>query len=177
MASIYEQAGTGFERRLLEVHGVSAATEVGVAELPLGLRIVGYRQDGHRGHLLLAGAELHVRVNGAPIVGGIRVLHDKDELAIGLTRMYFSAESTPIVTTYRHDGSPRRPRCPVCRAAIEDGESIVRCPGCDRIYHQITASGAGPAKPCWTYTPACRFCSHTTSLSGEPSWRPEEVDL
>ena len=89
---------------------------------------------------LIAGGEVSIYVNGSAVIGGIHVLRHKDELVVDGARAYFSAESTPVVEVYQHDGSRRRPRCPICRGEIQDGQSIVRCPGCSRISHQIAAT-------------------------------------
>lgn len=120
---------------------------------------------------------IRARVNGSLVVGGFRVLQHKDEVRIGSTQLFYSAESVPVLEVYQHEGSTRRPRCPVCRAEIHDGQTFVRCPCCSRLHHQIDATDDSPGMPCWTYSPACRFCEHPTSMSGEPTWRPDEEDF
>ncbi len=135
--------------------------------------VVPFDDGGKPGHVLVAKPRGLVRVNGMPVIGGLRALGHKDELIVGSRRMFFSSESVPVVEVYEHDRQGRRPRCPVCRAAVEDGQTVVRCPGCSRVYHQIAAADDTPEKPCWTYSPSCRFCDHPTTLSGEPTWRPE----
>jgi hypothetical protein len=140
-------------------------------------QLVPYRQGTRVRHALMAAALAAIRVNGSPVIGGLRVLNDQDEIRIGSQRMFFSAESTPVVEIYQQQTSGRRPRCPVCRAEIQDGQSVVRCPGCSRFHHQIDATDAAAAKPCWTYAPTCRFCEHPTSMSGEPTWRPDPDQL
>jgi hypothetical protein len=139
-------------------------------------RVLAFRDGNRPCHVLLTGADLSVLVNGTRVVGGIRVLQHKDELLVDSERMFFSAESAPIVEVYMHDNSRRRPRCPTCRAEVLDGQPIVRCPGCSRIYHQIDGIDDLPAKPCWTYSPKCRFCQHPSSMSGAPTWQPDEQD-
>jgi hypothetical protein len=177
MATIWKETPDGFAPAPLQFTGGSAA--LGISEdsecQPDTLRVVPFR-DGNKSSLaLLVGQQVAVRVNGWPVIGGIRVLDHKDEITIGAQRMYFSAESQPVVATYRNDGSRRRPRCPICRAEVQDDQQIVCCPGCSRIYHQTTATADVQAKPCWTYAAECRFCGHPTSMSGEPTWRPDEV--
>jgi len=178
MATIWKETQHGFEARPLPAG--AGGTEIGLrvlfADALPDLRVMPFRDRNRQGHALVAGENVVVRVNGAAMVSGLRVLDHKDEIAIGRQRVYFSAESAPIVETYQHDGSRRRPRCPICRAELQDGHSIVRCPGCSRIYHQIAAAGEAPEKPCWTYSPECRFCGHPTSLSGEPTWRPDDEE-
>src|SRR5689334_4454377 len=134
------------------LHGVAAETLkiiCGSAVLDLNersehdrcqLRIVPFHDGNKPKHVLLVHHNIEVRVNGWPIIGGIQVLDHKDEIAIGRRRMFFSGESQPLLELYQHDSSNRRPRCPICRAEVEDEQQIVCCPGCSRIYHQITAT-------------------------------------
>jgi hypothetical protein len=178
MATLWQATDLGFQARPLQAAANTSDSGPQVLAddgLP-GVRIVPFRDGNRPGHVLMARGDASVRVNGADVVGGLRVLEHKDELIVGGRRLYFSAESQPVVEVYQHDGSRRRPRCPICRAEIQDGQTIVRCPGCSRIYHQIEAAGDAPAKPCWTYAPTCRFCGHPTSMSGEPTWRPDDDD-
>lgn len=137
-------------------------------------RVVPFRDGAQAGYVLIVGARVEMRVNGAIVVGGIRVLQHKDELSFGSRRLFFSTEAVPVIEAYRHDDARRRPRCPVCRAEIADGQSVVRCPRCARIYHQMSVMDEAAAKPCWTYCPECRFCNHPTSLSGQAAWRPDQ---
>jgi hypothetical protein len=129
-----------------------------------------------RAAVLLVRPGAAVRVNGQPVLGGLRLLAHRDEILIGRLRCFYSAESTPLPAPYRHEGGGRRPLCPVCRGPVQDGERAVRCPGCGRWHHQLDAARDGRAKPCYTYAPACRFCAHPTDLSGGPVWRPEQED-
>jgi hypothetical protein len=175
MAMIWRESNDGYVGEPLRMDGDAGVAIVAarVGGTSRGFRIAQFRDGTTTRHALVAGSDVPIRVNGQAIAGGFRVMHHKDELVMGAERMFFSAESTPVVEAYRHDESRRRPRCAVCRAEVLDGQSVVRCPGCSRVYHQIAASDDAPEKPCWTYAPKCRFCEHPTSLSGEPSWRPE----
>jgi len=178
MATLWMKTDAGYVASPLPIGpGDAAEADAGDAG-PNGLcsefRIVAFRDGTRPRHAMIAATGIPVRVNGAFIVGGLRVLRHQDELIVGSQQIFFSAESAPLVEVYRHDDSQRQPRCPICRAEIRDGHSIVRCPGCSRRYHQIDATDDAPAKPCWTYSPVCRFCEHPTSMSGEPTWRPDE---
>ena len=144
------------------------------------VRIFPLRDANRPSHVLVAAHPQGVLVNGVRIVGGLKTLKHRDEICFGGQRLFYSSETTPVVEVYSHEGTGRRPRCPICRAEILDGESIVRCPGCTRVYHQCVANDENATdeageKPCWTYSPNCRFCEHPTSLSGEPTWRPEQL--
>jgi hypothetical protein len=138
----------------------------GIAFYPLS-------QGAERGALLLVRSGVWVRVNGQPVLGGMRVLDHKDEILAGSTRFYLSLETTPTVVLYQVPPGGRAPTCPICRGPIREGTPAVQCPGCGRWFHQVDAAEDRPAKPCWTYAPTCRFCAHPTSFAAEAAWRPE----
>lgn len=124
--------------------------------------------------LLVRGAN-RVHVNGDPVVGGARVLDDRDEILVDGRRFAFSGESPPeIVPFVPPEGTKRKTKCGVCRTAFEPDEPVVHCPRCDRAYHQATEEHEG--KKCWTYRDTCAFCGHPTAMNGEAAWRPEEDD-
>jgi hypothetical protein len=129
-----------------------------------------------RNVLLMTRPGVWVRINGEPVLGGLRVLEHKDELLIAGQRLYYSAETTPTITTYQVPEGGRPATCPICRGPIRTGQHTVRCPGCGRWFHQLEANGEQPAKPCWTYAPTCRFCSHPTAFEAEAAWRPEKEE-
>ena len=169
MATLWKNTEAGYE-----------ATQVGgedvYSELPAAGRITEYCGGNRPEHVFMSDVAVNARVNGAAVIGGFRVLQHKDEIVIDGQQMFYSAESKPEVEIYQHEGTLRRPRCPICRAKFEDGESVVRCPGCARMYHLSEATKKTAEKPCWTFSPTCRFCEHPTSMSGEPSWRPDEEE-
>jgi hypothetical protein len=106
------------------------------------------------------------------VLGGLRVLEHKDEILVGSARLFFSAESAPVVVAFHLEAGAKAPTCPVCRGPLKDGDQAVRCPGCSRWYHQLDAVEGRPAKHCWTYAETC-LCQHPRTLSGELLWRPE----
>lgn len=126
-----------------------------------------------RGAALLVQPGLWIRVNGEPVLGGLRVLEHKDEILLQGKRFYFSSESAPVRVAYRVSEGGRPPTCPICRGPIKDEMQAVCCPGCGRWFHQLDATPDRPAKPCWTYALTCRFCSHPTAFSAEAVWRPD----
>ena len=143
------------------------------SELPLSARLVDFRHEGTRGTALLVPEGRAARVNGTEVVDGLRVLDHKDEITLDMQRFYFSAESAPEVILYRGEQRKRPPRCGVCRGPIQEGEQVVRCPGCERLFHQIEASDGQTGKTCWTYAEHCKFCGHPTSLCGQGAWHPD----
>ena len=141
-----------------------------------GLRFLRFGAANERGVALLLPPGVAARVNGRPVLGGLRVLEHKDEVTFGRSRLFYSAESTPLVVVFRREDGSRSPTCPLCRGPVRDGDQAVQCPGCGRWFHQADATEDRPAKPCWTYAPTCRFCNHPTALGGEAGWRPEREE-
>ena len=127
-----------------------------------------------QGAVLLARDGAWVRVNGEPVLGGMRLLEHKDEVLVEDMRLVFSQESAPVVVSFAATGL-RTPTCPICRGPIREGMQAVQCPGCGRWFHQLGGEGQ-PAKPCWTYATTCRFCGHPTSFASEAAWRPDREE-
>jgi hypothetical protein len=136
------------------------------------LSVVRFGSGSESGVALIVRDGVSARVNGRPVPGGLRVLEHRDELLLGQERLFYSAESTPLVVAFHNAAGNRAPTCPLCRGPIRDGQQAVQCPGCARWFHQIAATSDAPGKPCWTYAETCRFCNHPTALSGEPAWHP-----
>jgi hypothetical protein len=141
-----------------------------------GIALFGLAQGAERGALLMASPGIWVRVNGLPLLGGLRVLDHKDEVLLGNGRLYFSLETTPLIASYRIPEGSRAAICPICRGPIKDGAAAVQCPGCARWFHQAEAADDKPAKPCWTYAPTCRFCNHPTAFDAQAAWRPDQEE-
>jgi hypothetical protein len=142
----------------------------------LGLDGVGVLGLSGGGAALFAQPGVWVRVNGEPVLGGMRLLEHKDEVLVWGVRLCFSRETAPIVVRYRPAEGQRLPVCPICRGPVRADMQAVQCPGCARWFHQLDAEGERHAKPCWTYAPTCRFCNHPTSFAAEDAWRPDRED-
>jgi hypothetical protein len=144
----------------------------------LGLDGIAFLEWGKGGGaaVLMVRPPVWVRVNGRPILGGLRVLGHWDEILVNHRRLYFSRETTPTVVSFALAAGERPPTCPICRGPIRAGSQSVQCPGCSRWFHQAEPLEGSPAKPCWTYAPTCRFCSHPTAFTAEAAWRPERGD-
>ena len=111
-----------------------------------------------------AGSALGVAVNGLPLQAGIRVLADRDEIRVlGLGRVFFSTEQLACVAPFPGTDTPTF--CPRCKQAVTAGSPAVRCPTCERWYHQ------SEEYPCWTYTDQC-LCGHPTALDAGFQWTP-----
>jgi hypothetical protein len=107
-----------------------------------------------------------VRVNGVPLRLPLRVLADRDELAIAGTTGFFSTETLPAVAAFQGDGPAA---CPRCKTRIAKGAASVRCPGCGTSYHQ------SDDRPCWVYGPTCPLCGRATALDQSYSWTPADL--
>jgi len=112
-----------------------------------------------------AGGAPGVTLNGAPLHAGIRVLADRDEIRVaGLGRVFFSTEQLARIDPF--PGADTSTFCPRCKQAITAGSPAVKCPACQRWYHQ------SDEYPCWTYTEQC-LCGHPTALDSGYRWTPE----
>jgi hypothetical protein len=169
MGCIWRELEAGqWASRVLPVGRTLAGAELGISGVAF------YGLD--RGALLLVRPGVWVRVNGLPVLGGLRRLSHKDEVLLTSTRYYFSLESTPTVGAFQAPAGSRAPICPICRGPIRDGALAVQCPGCGRWFHQSAAETDRPAKPCWTYASSCRFCNHPTPFAAEAAWRPDREE-
>jgi hypothetical protein len=171
VSTFWYQTNRHWERLQLDGQAGFPGDAIGAPQLTL----VPFHDSGRRQLALLGQNDSSIRVNGQP-VPGLRVLEHRDEILVGRLRFYYSAESTPDVVIFQLEPGAKRPECPVCRMKIEDGQHVVRCPGCGRFYHQYEQTAAGGTtheKHCWTYRPVCAFDGHPTSLSGDPAWRPD----
>ncbi len=109
-----------------------------------------------------------VRLNGSPLLTGIRVLDDRDELHIeGMGHVFFSTEALAVVESF--SGSDRPVRCPRCKESIAASSPVVRCPQCGVWHHQSEEF------PCWTYSACCALCPQPTALEAAYRWTPEEL--
>src|SRR5262249_41613730 len=131
MSCIWHADAATWRRRALPPGRVLAGEEVGLPGVGF-LRLGG----AERGAALLMREGVWARVNGAPVLGGLRVLDHRDEVLVGDARAFFSAEATPGVLAFRAAEGSRSPTCPTCRGPVRDGSAAVECPGCGRWYHQ-----------------------------------------
>jgi hypothetical protein len=119
---------------------------------------------------VLIAASPGVLMNGVPLLTGIRVLLDRDEIRLGAARtVYFSSETLATVEDF--PGSEQAMFCPRCKQEIARGVKAVRCPSprC-RVWHHQTDD-----LPCWAYAPHCGLCDQPTDLGGSYRWSPEEL--
>lgn len=139
------------------------------------MHLVAYGKGADRDVALLLPLGEPAWINGRCVIAGLQVLEHRDEILIGSRSFYYSAESTPVLVRYQLPEGQRRPRCTLCRMAIEDQQTAVACPQCGRWFHQLDAVDDQAEKKCWTYKDRC-LCGHPTSLSGDPVWRPEQEE-
>ncbi|MEE8131238.1 MAG: hypothetical protein V3T48_13165 [Vicinamibacterales bacterium] len=138
-----------------EVGLMSAAPEYGAGE-------------GEAQWVLLIADVAVARVNGTAVVGGIRALHDRDEIrGPRLGRYFFSTEL--LASVVPSPGSERTLFCPRCKLPIEPATSAVRCPVCAIWHHQ------NDTHSCWDYAEECAVCRHDTALDRGYRWSPDEL--
>lgn len=173
MSSLWYEAG---ENGDLTWRAIELDAEVidlaATLELPLRIAKLGGGEGSHEVAMLVRG-RLAAWINGRPVSGGLKILAHRDELLIGGRTLFYSDETLPVVRSFELADGKRRPRCPVCRQSVEDGQSIVGCPRCGRVFHQINFTEVNEAKLCWSYRTAC-LCGHPTQLDPDAAWRPEK---
>jgi len=131
-------------------------------------RLVGCLRPGGQQCWALCSASPAVRINGAPLPTGLRLLGDRDEIRIGPgLRLYFSAERCAEVVPF--EGGPHPAHCPRCHRIIEAGSLAVQCPGCLTWHHQSVAH------PCWLYDTRCALCPQATALDAGLTWSPASL--
>ncbi|MGH7467143.1 MAG: hypothetical protein ACRENP_04070 [Longimicrobiales bacterium] len=117
---------------------------------------------------LLAAPEAAISVNGLPVLGGLRVLEDRDEIHVaGEDALFYSTEELARIVTMPETEQPMT--CPRCRQRVEPGTPAVCCPCCKIWYHQTEAL------PCWLYAPFCAFCPQPTPFDTGFRWTPLEL--
>ena len=119
--------------------------------------------------VLLSPQCVSMLVNGEPVLTGIRVLRNKDEIRIAGTgrRFYYSTERLARVETFAD--SERAVFCPRCKREITKGSEAVRCPQCQVWHHQ------SEPLDCWTYSSSCSLCDQPTGLDTGYRWTPEAI--
>lgn len=123
--------------------------------------------------VILAAAGCGVRVNGVPLVLGLRVLDHRDEILLPAAtpgepcRFYFSTERLARVEPFPAPNGPAT--CARCKQPINPGDPAVQCPSCGVWHHQ------SEKWPCWTYSDRCARCDTPTDLDGDYRWTPEDM--
>lgn len=132
--------------------------------------------NGSQEHwLLLSQKRACVQVNSWPLVLGVRLLRDRDEILARANRSttafqcFFSTERLAQVVAY--PGGNGAVRCPRCKQPLEQSQMAVKCPNasCSAWHHQEQQL------PCWTYSDHCALCDQRTELDAGFRWTPEEL--
>ena len=136
--------------------------------LPADSQIVRANESGPPAWALVTRRKNGTRVNGRPVLAGLCVLSDRDEIrTVGGDQYFFSTER--LATPVKFPAMERTIFCGRCREEIVVGSLAVCCPGasCGVWYHQL------PDRPCFTYHDKCTICGQPTSLDAGFSWTPE----
>ena len=108
-----------------------------------------------------------VRLNGTPLLAGIAVLADRDEIRVANRIAWFSVETRPVVEPYPVTAAAGS--CPRCKQTIAFSTPAVRCPSCGLWHH------ASDDLPCWSYAATCAVCNQPTAADMPLRWSPEEL--
>jgi hypothetical protein len=158
----------------LSIAGIKMIGNKGANKKSHGL-LLAWGESGEEEWVLIADLGARIRVNAVPLIVGIRVLRNRDEIlcqdqATGLRRYFFSTERLVQIEPFPAlDGANR---CPRCKQPINKGDMAVRCPNPQcRVWHHQKED-----LPCWSYSPTCAMqCGWPTDLSAKYHWNPEEL--
>ncbi|MBK8060500.1 MAG: hypothetical protein IPK33_22195 [Gemmatimonadetes bacterium] len=114
---------------------------------------------------LLAAPRPVLRVNGAPLVAGIRLLADRDEIRVDDGTWYFSSEALARIEAF---AASHATPCARCQQPIAPGAMAVRCPGCGLWHHESDASR------CFSYAETCAGCPQPSAADAGYCWTPAE---
>ena len=110
----------------------------------------------------------HALVNGIPVEAGMRVLSDRDEIAVrDRAGLFFATERLAALGSLPAES--RAVGCARCRQPIAPGSAAVCCPRCGLWHHETDSL------PCWSHLPECGMCPQPTPLDGTYRWTPEEL--
>ncbi len=126
----------------------------------------------------LLGGPAGLRVNGERVLGGARILEDRDEIRLGELRLFLSSEG--VAFEERYVASDRSVACPRCTVEIENDALVVRCPRCGLYHHHVSTPGAESADDpdaedsCWWNDSVCAGCrEQSTRLGHDGRWSPD----
>src|SRR5690349_3257254 len=116
MSSVWREVGSEWVPVAIPEAEGTPAVAVEVA----GARFLRFGAGAERRTALVLPLGIAARVNGRPVLGGLRVLEHKDEVLFGRSRLFYSAESAPVAVAFRRAEGARSPTCPLCRGAVRD---------------------------------------------------------
>lgn len=109
-----------------------------------------------------------VYINGWPLLSGLTILRDGDEIRVGAQdACFFSTERLARVEAL--PACDPAPACPRCKQPIDTGSPAVDCPQCDVWYHETESL------PCWRYAETCALCDQPTDFEAGYLWTPETL--
>jgi DNA-directed RNA polymerase subunit RPC12/RpoP len=159
---------SGLELTLRSIVADSIIQGVAADGIPEDVHLIRAGNDNQEEWSILAAMESGVTVNGIPLLLGLQVLKDRDEIRWDQdgSAFYSSEELAAIVDFPTED---RKIFCPRCKQQIAPETPAVRCPRCGIWHHQ------SEQLPCYTYADKCAVCSRETNLDGGYDWIPEEI--
>ena len=135
---------------------------------PSGIHFLNTTTDNQENWVVVAGHGSGITINGVPLLIGIHVLRNRDEIRWSREGFgFFSSEELASVVDM--PAGDRTMVCPRCKQEILPGTPALRCPRCGIWHHQ------SEQLPCYTYAENCATCTRKTSLDGGYDWIPEEM--
>jgi hypothetical protein len=161
MVMLWQQHADQWESIEIAKEAVALPAPAGIA-CPIAI-IVEAEPDSPSRRALLVSPGANVLVNGTRVVG-LRLLDDRDQLRIGESLFYFSAESLPKVEPY---AGPQDVPCGRCLRPMDAGIPSVRCPRCGVFHH------SSEQLACWTHASTCSGgCGQPTDPQSGQVWSP-----
>ncbi len=160
-------AGDGSSLRSLLSGLVEGCPAADVAPADVFLMQAG-DEEGTAEWAIIAAQECGLTVNGIPLLLGIRVLANRDEIRWSTDGFAFYSTEEPAAVASLPQAD-QKIFCPRCKQEIAPETPAVRCPRCGIWHHQ------SEQLPCYTYADRCATCTRRTSLDGNYDWTPEEM--
>jgi len=158
----------GADLRLKQVLTEALGEDSVVSQVSAKVHLVRTGQENQCEWVILAAPEGNISINGFPLLLGMKVLRDRDEIRWSPNGFaYFSTEELAAVVNLPQGG--RKIMCPRCKQEIIPETAAVRCPRCGVWHHQ------SDQLPCYTYSECCATCSRQTSLAAGYDWVPEAM--
>lgn len=133
-----------------------------------GAALLNTGSPGHGAWHLVAPPHVELWINGMPMLAGLHVMADRDEIRFDARdTFFFSTEALARVSPMPI--TDKAVMCPRCRQRIEPHTLAVCCPPCGLWHHQ------SDELPCWTYAPTCALCPQPTPLDAGFRWTPTEL--
>ncbi len=146
---------------------LSSGSPLPPASVALLLRRFSPFGSGPAALILLCQPSAAARVNGVPVSTGIRLVSDRDAIALGSgSPLFVSTDAQPLLAPF--PAADRPCLCPRCSTVLEADTPACRCPNCGQWMH------ASDVLPCWSGFPSC-LCGFPSASDAGRGWSPAEL--